>query len=188
MADRKQIKTLYEGPKEILVTGKQDELVQLVLNIFDNAVKMSPENSTIHVKGSIIDNWQAERAFPADDMAPGSARRRVVNPPETGIDFAQLRIRDQGPGFSRDHLPRLSERFYRIAGDRSSKEKGTGLGLAIVKHITMRHRGGLMIETAENVGTEFTILIPKPVKQAKGDKSETNDTQDRIFLNFKNLS
>jgi len=71
-----------------------------------------------------------------------------------------LTLHDSGPGFSREHLPRIGERFYRIAGDLSSKEKGTGLGLAIVKHITRRHRGGLLIQSELDEGTAFTVLIP----------------------------
>ena len=164
MAKQKAIKVKYNGPKELLVTGQQDELVQVILNIVDNAVKMSAPESKIYVTGQLIENWSSDIAFPEKDLSPKSYRREIVSPPHTsaltGNTYAQLRIRDTGPGFTEEHLPRLSERFYRIAGDRSSKEKGTGLGLAIVKHIILRHRGGLFIETAEQVGTEFTILIP----------------------------
>jgi len=160
MAKQSGIKIKYSGPKELLVSGKQDELVQLVLNIIDNGVKMTKDDANIQVTGEIIEDWEPTNAFPVTSIADNHARRRIVSPPETEYGFAQIRIRDAGPGFKSEHLPRLSERFYRIAGDRSSKEKGTGLGLAIVKHIIMRHRGGLLIETAEGVGTEFTILIP----------------------------
>lgn len=160
MARQSGIKIKYDGPKELLVTGKQDELVQLALNIIDNGVKMTRAGEPIRVTGTLINDWDPDQAFPETPLAKNYARRRVVTPPETISGFAQIRIRDGGPGFKDEHLPRLSERFYRIAGDRSSQEKGTGLGLAIVKHIVLRHRGGLLIETAEGVGTEFTILIP----------------------------
>ena len=160
MAKQSGIKIKYTGPKELLVTGKQDELVQLALNIIDNGVKMTTDDANIEVVGEIVKDWTPARAFPETPLAGNHARRLIVSPPESEYGFAQIRIRDAGPGFKSEHLPRLSERFYRIAGDRSSKEKGTGLGLAIVKHIIMRHRGGLLIETAEGVGTEFTILIP----------------------------
>ncbi len=170
MAKQKGIKIKYNGPKELLVTGQQDELVQLILNIVDNGVKISDPDSKIYVTGSLVENWNLKKAFPEKTLAPKSFRREIVSPPKAdtpagsqiGVTYAQLRIRDKGPGFQEDHLPRLSERFYRIAGDRSSKERGTGLGLAIVKHIILRHRGGLLIETAEQIGTEFTILIPVP--------------------------
>lgn len=160
MAKQSGIKIKYSGPKELLVTGRQDELVQLALNIIDNGVKMTRANEPIRVTGEVIEDWEPTRAFPDIPIAENHTRRRIVTPPDSVNSFAQIRIRDSGPGFKPEHLPRLSERFYRVAGDRSSKDKGTGLGLAIVKHIVLRHRGGLLIETAENIGTEFTILIP----------------------------
>ncbi len=160
MAKQSGIKIKYEGPKELLVLGQQDELVQLVLNIIDNGVKMTEDDQNIIVTGERVQQWEPTHAFPEQPIGADFSRRRIVTPPETNEGFAQIRIRDGGPGFKKEHLPRLSERFYRVAGDRSSKEKGTGLGLAIVKHIIKRHRGGLLIETAEGIGTEFSILIP----------------------------
>ncbi len=187
MADAKDIQLLYIGPKALLVKGTQDELVQLVLNIIDNAIKISPPGSEVRLNADLIHDWQAELAFSGTPLSDSSARRRIVSPPQTGIAYAQLRIRDAGPGFSKDHMPRLSERFYRIAGDRNSQEKGTGLGLAIVKHIVMRHRGGLMIETAQKIGTEFTILIPVSHKDGTPDTLHDAD-KDQVLLNFTNLS
>lgn len=174
MAKQSGIKIKYEGPKELLVLGQQDELVQLVLNIIDNGVKMTDDDERIIVSGERIDVWEPTEAFPEKPIGAGYSRRQIVTPPETDQGFAQIRIRDAGPGFKKEHLPRLSERFYRIAGDRSSQEKGTGLGLAIVKHIILRHRGGLLIETAEGVGTEFSILIPlaNPIDDAPQDTEE----------------
>jgi two-component system phosphate regulon sensor histidine kinase PhoR len=64
---------------------------------------------------------------------------------------------DIGKGIARQHLPRLSERFYRVEGQKSG---GTGLGLAIVKHIVNRHRGGLVVESAEGRGTTFSVYLP----------------------------
>jgi two-component system phosphate regulon sensor histidine kinase PhoR len=72
-----------------------------------------------------------------------------------------LRVTDHGPGIAREHLPRLSERFYRVEGQKSGERLGTGLGLAIVKHITNRHRGGLTIESVEGQGSTFTIYLPQ---------------------------
>jgi len=184
MADQRNVSITYSGPEELLVVGKQDELVQLILNIVDNAVKISSGRS-IDVEGSVIEKWESAKAFPKDYMAEGSSRRRIVNPPQTGISYAQLRIRDHGPGFDKEHLPRLSERFYRIAGDRSSAEKGTGLGLAIVKHIVLRHRGGLMVESAEKIGTEFFLVLP--VSTQSNERPGTED-DNRVFVKFTNLS
>jgi two-component system phosphate regulon sensor histidine kinase PhoR len=71
--------------------------------------------------------------------------------------YVVLRVTDEGPGIARQHLPRLSERFYRVEGQRSG---GTGLGLAIVKHVVNRHRGGLMVESAEGEGSTFSVYLP----------------------------
>jgi two-component system phosphate regulon sensor histidine kinase PhoR len=72
----------------------------------------------------------------------------------------RLRVRDRGEGLPRDHLPRLTERFYRVDTARSRKLGGTGLGLAIVKHIVNRHRGLLTIESTLGEGTTFSVWLP----------------------------
>ena len=102
-------------------------------------------------------------------LAPrdGKAVRFVLLEPARGdvVRYAALRVADDGPGIPRDRLPRLTERFYRVEGQKSGERSGTGLGLAIVKHITNRHRGALMVESREGVGTAFTAcfpLTPKP--------------------------
>ena len=172
MAKQKGVKIKYAGPKQILVVGKQDELVQLVLNIIDNGVKMSSKGTKIIVEGATVEQWNSEQSYNPNPISEGSSKRQIISLLTDGSSYGRLRIRDEGPGFQKDHLPRVSERFYRIAGDRSSREKGTGLGLAIVKHIIVRHRGGLMIETAEHVGTEFSIFIPM---------SETATEQEHIL-------
>ena len=71
-----------------------------------------------------------------------------------------LRVADAGPGISREHLPRLTERFYRVEGQKASERPGTGLGLAIVKHIVNRHRGGITVESAPGEGTAFGVYLP----------------------------
>jgi len=72
-------------------------------------------------------------------------------------------VRDQGEGIPREHLPRLTERFYRIDTARSREMGGTGLGLAIVKHILNHHRGLLEVESTPGVGSVFTVfLCPHP--------------------------
>ena len=164
MAETREVKTKYSGSKKLPVIGKQDELVQLVLNIVDNAVQMSPAGSKVLLTSEIIENWQPGDGFRDEPIDARSSRRQIIDPPTVGRSYTVLRIRDSGPGFAGDHLPRLTERFYRIAGDRQSHEKGTGLGLAIVKHILLRHRGGLFIETAEGIGTEFTLFLPTAIK------------------------
>lgn len=169
----------------LYVIGNADELTQLCVNIIDNAVKMSPKGATIHIALDHVPQWRPQ-AFQLSKQAQPTARTRmIITPPVTERAYAVLRISDAGPGLSPDHLPRIGERFYRVAGDRNSREKGTGLGLAIVKHIVMRHRGGLHVKTQSapevgrlgdiatsaprddkatpaviKTGTEFTALIP----------------------------
>ena len=77
-----------------------------------------------------------------------------------------LRVSDQGSGIARENLPRLSERFYRVEGQKSGERAGTGLGLAIVKHIANRHRGGLVVESAPGQGSSFTAYLPLAVVNA----------------------
>ena len=72
----------------------------------------------------------------------------------------RLSLRDEGPGIASHHLPRLTERFYRIDSHRSRDGGGTGLGLAIVKHIVQRHRGHLLIESVVGKGSLFTVILP----------------------------
>jgi two-component system phosphate regulon sensor histidine kinase PhoR len=71
-----------------------------------------------------------------------------------------LSITDHGPGIPREHLPRVTERFYRVDAARSRESGGTGLGLAIVKHIIERHRGSLDIKSTVGVGTSVTVRLP----------------------------
>ncbi len=142
------------------IRGDQDELVQLVLNLLDNAVRISQPNTEINMSLSLTSNWQLGPAFADSVFSENAQSRRIVMPPSGRDSYIIFKIRDHGPGFSRDHLPRIGERFYRIAGDLSSKEKGTGLGLAIVKHITRRHRGGLLIKSGIGEGTEFIVMLP----------------------------
>ncbi|MGC2522348.1 MAG: ATP-binding protein, partial [Stellaceae bacterium] len=73
--------------------------------------------------------------------------------------FVAVSVRDHGEGIAREHLPRLTERFYRVDTARSREMGGTGLGLAIVKHIVSRHRGLLEIESTPGKGSAFTVLL-----------------------------
>jgi Signal transduction histidine kinase len=67
---------------------------------------------------------------------------------------------DDGPGIAAEHLPRLTERFYRVDAARSREQRGTGLGLAIVKHIVNRHQGRLVIRSEVGVGTTVNVWLP----------------------------
>jgi two-component system phosphate regulon sensor histidine kinase PhoR len=72
----------------------------------------------------------------------------------------KLSVRDQGDGIGKEHLPRLTERFYRVDKARSRAMGGTGLGLAIVKHVVARHRGALTIESKQGEGTTISVFLP----------------------------
>lgn len=132
------------GPAVIF--GKTDECVQLCLNLIENAIKLSPANEEVTVRLDYLPEWTGE-AFPPP-LRAGAALRRIVNRAPSPDPAWRIIISDSGPGFSRAHLPRIGERFYRVAGDLPAQEKGTGLGLAIVKHVAMRHRAGLFVQSA----------------------------------------
>jgi two-component system, OmpR family, phosphate regulon sensor histidine kinase PhoR len=74
----------------------------------------------------------------------------------------RVMVRDFGPGIAPEHLPRLTERFYRVDVGDSRAQGGTGLGLSLVKHIVNRHRGRLLIDSAPNEGAAFTACFPQP--------------------------
>ncbi len=112
------------------VTGARDELLQIAQNLIDNAVKYGGEGGDVSVS-----------IFPAEGATA-------------------LSVTDKGPGIAREHIPRLTERFYRVDDAASRERGGTGLGLAIVKHILNRHRGRLEIESEPGKGSRFTVFIP----------------------------
>ena len=111
--------------------GEERELISAFSNLVSNAVRYTPEGGSIKVI------WRMNEA----------------GEPE----FA---VRDSGPGISPEHLPRLTERFYRVDRSRSRETGGTGLGLAIVKHVATRHQAQLLIESVPGEGSVFRILFP----------------------------
>lgn len=119
------------------VPGDEDELTQVFQNLIDNALKYSRENSDIEVAVSRLDQ--------IDGMCG---------------PVLSVAIKDQGEGIPTDHIPRLTERFYRVDSSRSREKGGTGLGLAIVKHILNRHRGRLLIKSEKGMGSTFTVCLP----------------------------
>jgi two-component system phosphate regulon sensor histidine kinase PhoR len=119
------------------VLGDADQLAQVAQNLLDNAVKYGREGGAV----------------------------RLVAEPATGPRWPArpgvvVTVVDQGHGIPREHLPRLTERFYRVDTGRSRAVGGTGLGLAIVKHIVNRHRGQLAIDSDEGVGTTVSVWLP----------------------------
>ena len=119
------------------VAGDADELSQVFQNLLDNAIKYGRLNTSIEVQVS-----HSSRILPG--------RPSVL----------AVAVRDHGEGIAREHLPRLTERFYRVDVARSRDLGGTGLGLAIVEHIINRHRGYLEIDSEVGKGSIFTVYLP----------------------------
>ncbi len=120
--------------------GDEDQLAQVFQNLVTNAIKYARANTAIAVA--------ARRQANAPGLVGGQGGAVAVT------------VTDQGEGIERRHLPRLTERFYRVDAARSRQLGGTGLGLAIVKHIVSRHRGALNIESEVGVGSELTVYLP----------------------------
>ncbi len=125
-------------PKDLpRVPADTDQLTQLFTNLLDNAIKYGKRGGRIKVTA-----------------APAAGDQRFE---PAGV---LISVADDGAGIAREHIPRLTERFYRVDKGRSRAVGGTGLGLAIVKHVVNRHRGRLVIESIEGVGTTFTVWLP----------------------------
>ncbi len=139
-----------------MVAGDRDQIIQVVQNLVDNAIKYTPSGQTVHL--SLRAGLSAESAAAARD--PAASRMSLLTPDHGQDLYAALRVTDSGVGLARETLPRLTERFYRVEGQKSGERHGTGLGLAIVKHIMNRHRGGLTVESVLGEGAAFTAYFP----------------------------
>jgi len=140
-----------------VVEGDRDQIIQVIQNLVDNAIKYTPQGGVVRVE--IFPGLAAEAAAAARD--PAAARMSLLTPDHDPAErYAVLRVTDRGPGLAREHLPRLTERFYRVEGQKSGERSGTGLGLAIVKHIMNRHRGGLTVESVQGEGATFGVYLP----------------------------
>jgi two-component system, OmpR family, phosphate regulon sensor histidine kinase PhoR len=140
-----------------MVQGDRDQLVQVVQNLVDNALKYSPARASVTVE--VAADISEDEALAQRD--PEAVRMSLLTPEHNpGARYVSLRVTDVGPGMVREHLPRLTERFYRTPGQKSGERLGTGLGLAIVKHIVNRHRGGLSVESAPGRGASFVVYLP----------------------------
>jgi two-component system phosphate regulon sensor histidine kinase PhoR len=117
----------------VVVTGDRDELYEVFENLIENALKYGADGKKVDIS-----------------LAP------VTSPP--GYDVL-VSVTDYGVGVEAEHVPRLTERFYRVDAESSRKKKGTGLGLAIVKHIVTRHRGLLSIRSQPGHGTRVEVLL-----------------------------
>lgn len=136
LARDRGVTVTVDAPKEpLIVSGSRDELTRVFENLVENALKYGASGKRVEITLS--------RAFTV-----------------SGGEEAVAAVRDYGPGISAEHLPRLTERFYRVDVTESREQGGTGLGLALVKHIMNRHRGRLTIESRPGEGATFTVRLP----------------------------
>ncbi|CAH2599551.1 Phosphate regulon sensor protein PhoR [Rhodovastum atsumiense] len=138
LASRSVTLALTAGSDLPAVIADTDQMTQVVQNLVDNAVKYGRDGGKVEVRLAAV--------------APGGrwpARQGVV-----------LSVVDDGPGIPHQHIPRLTERFYRVDTGRSRRAGGTGLGLAIVKHVVNRHRGQFLIESELGRGSSFSVWLP----------------------------
>ena len=161
-ADKKVVVLLHQPEAAAAIHGDRDEIVQVVQNLVDNAIKYSAIGDTVEIcirPALTLD--EASAPWSGGAREGGVTRLPLLTPDrETGQRYAAVTVRDRGSGMAREHLPRLTERFYRVEGQKSGERQGTGLGLAIVKHIVNRHRGGLTVESAPGQGAVFTAYFP----------------------------
>jgi two-component system phosphate regulon sensor histidine kinase PhoR len=129
-AQAKHISLALDCPEDLYAEINPPLLEQAVVNLIDNAVKYSPDDSAVGVSATVQGT------------------------------ILSIRVTDAGRGIAREHLPRLFERFYRVDKARSRDMGGTGLGLSIVKHIAVAHGGWVAVESAPGLGSTFTITLP----------------------------
>ncbi|RNF33774.1 sensor histidine kinase [Paracoccus methylarcula] len=127
---------------DLSLPGDADQLVQVFQNLIENAIKYGTSGGRVRI----------------------GLQRIAYEPLLRGPGWA-IRVEDFGEGIDEMHLPRLTERFYRVDTHRSRAQGGTGLGLAIVKHIVNRHRGRLRITSRKGEGSRFTVILPETLQR-----------------------
>lgn len=132
VANEGDVELTVKTPKTAMVAGDRDELIRVAENLVENAIKYG--------------------------AGGGSPQHVSVTIAESG-GMTMLEVQDNGPGIPPEHLPRLTERFYRVDAPTSRAKGGTGLGLAIVKHIVSRHRGRLAVESTLGHGSTFRVTL-----------------------------
>ena len=135
LARDRGVTVTVDAANGVRVPGDRDELVRVFENLVENALKYGATGRRVDIGLS-----QGESA--------------------EGEQEARVSVRDYGPGIAPEHVPRLTERFYRVDVRDSRAQGGTGLGLALVKHILNRHHGRLSIESIPGAGATFTVFLP----------------------------
>lgn len=152
LAREKNVKLELDiSAQPVTISGAQDELVQVFSNLVENAIKYGASGGLVEIV-----------------LATG--------PAEKGPSVS---IRDYGPGIASEHVPRLTERFYRADMETDRQKQGTGLGLAIVKHILNRHSAVLDIETEAGKGATFTVGFPKKIDTPSVENVSDIDLSDK---------
>lgn len=152
LPERRVTLDVKADPAVSSIPGDADQIMQVLTNLMENAIKYGREGGTVHVSA-----------------APAAGERWPARP---GV---LISVTDEGAGIAREHLPRLTERFYRVDKARSRGAGGTGLGLAIVKHIVNRHRGQLAIDSTEGHGTTVHVWLPAHEPDARTTAAGGND-------------
>ncbi|NWG23505.1 MAG: PAS domain-containing protein [Pseudorhodoplanes sp.] len=148
LARDREVEVKIEAPPgSLIVPGNRDELIRVFENLIENALKYGASGKRVEIT-----------------VARGKA--------PDGREEAVASVRDFGPGVAAEHLPRLTERFYRVDVADSRALGGTGLGLALVKHIVNRHRGVLTIESKPGQGATFTVRLPMSTDISLGFEKE----------------
>jgi len=136
LARDREVEIKVTAPAEpLIVLGDRDELIRALENLVENALKYGAAGKRV-------------------DIALSRAQTRA------GAPEARVAVRDYGPGIAPEHLPRLTERFYRVDVADSRAQGGTGLGLALVKHVLNRHGGRITIESTLGQGAAFVMHLP----------------------------
>lgn len=143
-AAQKSLVLLNHVPPDLYVQADRDRLIQILVNLVDNAVKYTPEG------GQVLISARGVTAVPLPSKGEGG-----------GASFVEVAVADTGSGIPSTDLPRITERFYRVDKARSRQLGGTGLGLAIVKHLVQAHGGELWIESELGKGTTLCFTLPE---------------------------
>jgi two-component system phosphate regulon sensor histidine kinase PhoR len=144
---------VFPASTDAQIAGAPNELLSAITNLVNNAVRYTPEGGRIELGWKVLTDGAGE-----------------------------IGVTDTGPGIAREHLPRLTERFYRVDGSRSRDTGGTGLGLSIVKHVAQRHGGELDIHSELGRGSLFRLVFPAARVRAAAPSVQAASTREERVL------